>query len=209
MEGRSLSEGHLKLGLVLRGSQAPSLTIHLLQMPSLEHCIFLVSSWGSSHHETEVWDGFLQAGDRVSSRKCALAWVRGSGPEGQFSWENMLNVARREGMGLEGRPLWFHTLLLFARKIPALLRREACWCVCRTYWEDTTSLGQDYVLTYLHLIYVNWQWWRWMFHWNYVQEKCNSNQTRHGLCIWNLTPTPNSYPLGLLPLFHRASQSTS
>lgn len=24
--------------------------------------------------------------------------------------------------------------------------------------EETISLGQDYTLTYLHLIYVNWRW---------------------------------------------------
>lgn len=77
-------------------------------MHSLELCLFLALLWEDFLHETEIWYGFLQAHDLVSSGRHALTSVKGSEPEGQFSWEDVLSVTRSEGMHLEVPPVGFH-----------------------------------------------------------------------------------------------------
>lgn len=99
-----------------------------MQMLILSHCPFQCPCW-------------LAPGD------VEKAW-------GWFSWEKRALCRQRWRHCSAGPPppLWFHSLLPFPGKIPALVELM-CWCSCPTYQEYVTDLGLRYTLTYLHLIF--------------------------------------------------------
>lgn len=135
------------LGLILCRSQAPSLT-----SPTT-----LDAQFG-----TVSFPGFIVG--RLSTWDWNLVWVPSSPWPGEL-WETCPDQRQRKwtrgpvllGGRAQCNQKWGHasgspsarisppalpTPVNFAKKIPALLRKEACWCVCPTYWKKLFLWGK-------------------------------------------------------------------
>lgn len=85
-------------------------------------------------------------------------------------------------------PAGFTHCSLFARKSPALLRKEVCWCVPPHIWGRHYFFGARLHINLFHLISVSWRWWRWTRHRDSAREERNSNRIK--MCSVSLDPHP-------------------